>query len=169
MTGLRDDQLRVRVHHVAGEVLAVTRVVETGHGHSGETGTAERKNIVGRVVQQDTDMRRTPWVQTGAVQRGETLRLGQQLSMGPDPVTETQRRSIAAVLRVAPEQRAHVRCGQGNLGKRRSKGDRGRRIGGRERRGAPLPSRFGRFTRHRNDTLSDRAIVVSGSLGVGSP
>ena len=60
---------------VVAEVLAPTRVVQPRHGGTGQARTAERKDVVGRVVEQKTDVWGTARIEPGAEQRGKALRL----------------------------------------------------------------------------------------------
>ncbi len=90
MARFGDDELQVRVRHVAGEVLPEPRVVQAGHRHPREPGAAEGEDVVGGVVEQHADVRRTCRVQPGSVEGGEALRLGEQLRMRPDPLAETE-------------------------------------------------------------------------------
>ena len=94
VTRLGDDHLDVGVRDVVAEMLAPTRVVQPRHGGTGQAGTAERKDVVGRVVQQKTHVGRTAGVEPGAVQRGKALRFGQKLAVCPLAVAEAQGRTV---------------------------------------------------------------------------
>ena len=83
VTRLGDDELDVGVRDVLAEMLAPTRVVQPCHGDTGQARTAERKDVVGRVVQQKADVGGTTRVEPGAVQRGKALRFGQKFPMSP--------------------------------------------------------------------------------------
>ena len=65
MARFGDDELQVRVRHVAGEVLPEPRVVQAGHRHPREPGAAQGEDVVGGVVEQHADVRRTRRVQPG--------------------------------------------------------------------------------------------------------
>ena len=94
VTGLGDDHLDVGVRDVVAEMLAPARVVQARHGGTGQAGTAERKDIVGRVVQQKPHVGRSAGIEPGPVQRGKALRFGQQLAVCPLAVAEPQRRTV---------------------------------------------------------------------------
>ncbi len=70
-------KLHVRVDDVTGEVLSHSGVVQAGHGRAGQTGSAQRKDVVGRVVEQETDVRGTVRIEAGPEEGSEALRLGQ--------------------------------------------------------------------------------------------
>ena len=116
VAGLGEHQLQVRVHDVAGEMHAVARVVEPGDDRPAQGGTTECEDVIRRVVEQETDVRRPSRFQLGAEQRGEALRLGEELTVGPDPLAETKGRTVAVLGDVAPEQSGHVGCGERHLG-----------------------------------------------------
>ncbi len=94
VTRLGDDHLDVGVRDVVAEMLAPTRVVQPCHGGTDQASTAQRKDVLGCVVQQEADVGGTTRVEPGAVQRGETLRFGQKLSVGPPAVAEAQGRTV---------------------------------------------------------------------------
>ena len=106
-----DHELHVGMHDVASEMLPMPGVVQPGDGSTGQTGAAQREDIVGRVVEQDTDMRRAVRIEAGPEERGKALRLGQELGVGPDPVAEAKRRPIGVAL---------DRCRSGAAATRRS-------------------------------------------------
>ena len=116
---------------VVAEMLAPTRVVQPRHGGTGQARTTERKDVVGRVVQQKTHMGRAARVEPGAVQRGEALRFGQKLAVCPHAVAEPQGRTVGmlGIRAVATQERGRVRSGERHFGQRRS--ESGKRQAGR--------------------------------------
>ena len=122
MTRLGDDELHVGVGDVVAEMLASTRGVQPCHGGTGEARTAERKDVVGGVVQQETDVRGAARVKPGAVQRCKALRFGQKLPVCPLAVAEAQGRTVGIpwIRAVATQERRCVRSRERHLGQRRS-------------------------------------------------
>ena len=141
VTRLGDDELDVGVRDVVAEMLAPTRVVQPGHGGTGQARTAERKDVVGRVVQQKTDVGGTARVEPGAVQRGKALRFGQKLPVCPLAVAEAQGRTVGipGIRAVATQERRCVRSRERHLGQRWS--EPSERRGGVPRRSEPRPRR----------------------------
>ena len=68
MAGLGNHQLQIRVHDVPSEMLAEAGVVQASYHRPAQRGAAQRKDVVRRVVEQETDVRRPPRVQPGAEQ-----------------------------------------------------------------------------------------------------
>ena len=101
-------------------MLAPTRGVQPRHGGAGQARTAERKDVVGRVVEQKTHMGRTAGVEPSAVQRGEALRFGQKLAVCPLAVAEAQSGTVGRLdaRAIAAQQRRGVRGGERHLGQR---------------------------------------------------
>ena len=130
VTRLGDDELDVGVRDVPAEMLAPTGVVQPCDGGADQARTAERKDVVRCVVQQEADMGRTARVEPGAVQRGKALRFGQQLPVGPLAVSEAQGRpvGIPGIGPVAAQERGCVRSRERHLGQRWS--EPGERRGG---------------------------------------
>ena len=130
VTRLGDDHLDVGVRDVVAEMLAPTRVVQPRHGGTGQARTAERKDVVGRVVQQKTHVGGTARVEPGAVQRCKALRFGQKLAVCPLAVAEPQGRTVGmpGIRAVATQERRGVRSGERHLGQRWSE-PRERRAG----------------------------------------
>ena len=120
VTRLGDDELDVGVRDVVAEMLAPTGVVQPCHGGTGQARTAERKDVVGRVVQQETDMGGTARVEPGAVQRGKALRFGQKLPVCPLAVAEAQGGTVGipGIRAVATQERRCVRSRERHLGQR---------------------------------------------------
>ena len=104
------------------EMLAPTRVVQPNHGRAGQAGAAERKDVVGRVVHQETHVGGTAGVEPGAVQRGKALRFGEELAVCPHPVAEPEGRTVGmlGIRAVVTQERRRVRSGEGHFGQRRS-------------------------------------------------
>ena len=154
MTRLGDDELDVGVRDVVAEMLAPTRVVQPCHGGTGQARTAERKDVVGGVVQQEADVRRAARVEPGAVQRGKALRFGQKLPVGPLAVAEAQGRAVGipGIRAVATQERRCVRGGERHLGQRWSEPSE-RRAGATEVRAAASGSPL---------TVLSRSVVATG-------
>ena len=87
------------------------RVVQPCHGGTGQARTAQRKDVLGGVVQQEADVGGTVRVEPGAVQRSEALRFGQKLAVGPSAVAEAQGRTVGipGIRAVATQERRRVR------------------------------------------------------------
>ncbi len=111
MARLGDDEPAMGVDGVAEEMLAAAGVVQTHDGRAGERRPAEGEEVVGGVVQKDSDVGRGRRVDSGAEQPGEAAGLGEELPMGPGAVTELERRPVGAgrVVAVGAKQRRGVR------------------------------------------------------------
>ena len=117
-----DHELQVRVRDVACEMLAVPGVVQPGDGDACQPGTAQRKDIVGRVVEEDADVRRDGRARgesansaasaplRRAARRGS--RRGSR-SEGPDDRRSARRCRCAAARTRRPEPAAAPRPGGG--------------------------------------------------------
>ncbi len=89
---LGDDHLDVGMRDVVAEMFAAAGVVQSRYGGTDQPRTAERKDVVGRVVQEKAHMGGTARVESGSVQRCEALGLGQKLAVRPLVVAEPQGR-----------------------------------------------------------------------------
>jgi hypothetical protein len=107
------------VLHVAEQVLVTPRVVETDDGRTRQRGATEGEQVVGGVVEEDTDVDAS--VDARWTAREEEVReaaaLGDVLRMGPDVVAEPHGGPVAPlrVVRVRPQERGRVRGGHGRL------------------------------------------------------
>ena len=125
MPGLGDHQPAVRVLDVAQKVDVAPRVIESHDRRPDQGGTAEREQVVGRVVEQHRDMARADCGKTIGEQRRETARLREVLGVGPTGGAEADREPVAVDLGVAPKQGRRVLGDERRLTGRRG-GARGR-------------------------------------------
>jgi aminoglycoside phosphotransferase (APT) family kinase protein len=84
-----DEDLTVAVADVAGQLGAATRRVDPHHGGAGKGGAAEKKEKLGHVVEQDTDMER-PRPSLAPQPRRPGGRLLHHLAPAPPGVAVTQ-------------------------------------------------------------------------------
>ncbi len=136
--GLGDCQTAVRVLYVAQQMHAAAGVVPADDGRADERGAAERKQVVGCVVDQHRDVAGTVGRQLRIEERREPHRLRGVLRVRPLGVAELDRDPVARLLRVAPEQRRRVRGDEGSLAR------------GRLRRRPRLPARARARARYGN-------------------
>ncbi len=120
----RDHELHVRMRDVACEMLPVPGVVQPCDGDACQPGTAQRKDIVGRVVEEDADVGGTAGLEARGKQPRIPHRFVEQLGVGPDEVPEAKGRTIGVALvgAVAPQQGRGVRSRQRHLGQRWGEG-----------------------------------------------
>ena len=77
-----DHELHVGMVDVAGEVLPVSGVVQPHDGGPDQPRATQREDVVGRVVEEDTDMRGAVGTEAGAKQCGKALCFGEELGSG---------------------------------------------------------------------------------------
>ena len=144
-----DHELHVGMVDVAGEVLAVSGVVQPHDGGPDQPRATQREDVVGRVVEEDTDMRGAVGMEAGAEQCGKALGFGEELGMAPHAVAEVKRGPIGVALvgAVPAQQGGRVRSRKRHLGQRWGEGGR-------------------RFAGHGRSISSDR-FVLSGGRPIG--
>jgi len=125
MAGLGDQKLHIGVQDVASQVLPPAGVIETHHHRSHEPRATKREDIVRRVVQEHGDVGRSITVEPGTKKRSESFGLEKKISVSPDPVAKSKRRTIgrASGEGVAPQEVGDVPGGQGHLAEGRGELD----------------------------------------------
>ncbi len=119
-----DHELHVGMVDVPGQVLAVSGVVQPDDGGRRQPRATQREHVVGRVVEEHTDMTGTVRIEAGAEQRGKALCFGQELGVAPHSVPEAKRGPISVLLlgTVPAQQGGCVRSGKRNFGQRWGEG-----------------------------------------------
>jgi hypothetical protein len=125
VAGLGDQELHVGVRDVALQVLVAPCVVQAHQHRSDKAGTTEREHIIRGVVQEYPDVGRSTRIEPGTIERSEPLGFDQKLSVGPDLVAESERRSVARtrVEGVPTQKLADIASGQRYLAQGRGECD----------------------------------------------
>ena len=114
MSGLGHDHGHVGVGDVAQQALTPSGVVETDDGGPAQRRTAKSEQIVGHVVEQNTDVERTSGRAPGDEEVRPTPALRHVVTVGPHALAEAHRGSAGdvGVRRVPPEEGRGVGGGQ---------------------------------------------------------
>jgi hypothetical protein len=117
VTRLGDQELDIGVGNVPRQVFVATGVIKAHQRRSCQPGAAQRKNVVGRVVEEHRDMGWAVRIKPSTVHLGKSLSFGEELYMSPDVITETEggTRCVPRVAAVASQKSGDVPGRKRNL------------------------------------------------------